>query len=249
MMNNDDYNITTDENGCIRNGLRADIMRCCMENKNLLAEKGSIYVGTGETIVKTGLDDDVEIAKTKALNPGSSGELLMVKDGKLGYSKLTEVNFAYNYSGIVAGDVGNGSHPVSVVYNCLKPNLYTTISSTFSSGVCEVSVPVDFTMIHVSIERSDNAFLNRTNWEIDFGFLYRDPDIDITLFSATMFPVNWGDQFVLPTRNREAKFLYIKVESAPDFLSTGRIKFTIGGPGISHVSNVESSSLSLKVFS
>lgn len=245
-MNNDDYNITTDENGCIRNGLRADIMRCCMENKNLLAVKGSIYVGTGETIVKTGPGDDIEIAKTKALNPGNSGELLMVKDGKLGYFKLTEVNFAYNSSGIVAGDVGNGSHPVSQVCNCLKPNLYTTISSTFSSGVCEVSVPVDFTMIHVSIERSDNAFLNRTIWNIDFGFLYHDPSINMSLFSATMFPVNWGDRLFITTTTKYGNYVYIKVESGQD---TGRLKFTLGGPGIYDISNILSSSLSLKVFS
>lgn len=39
----------TDAQGYIKSGLRADIMRKMMENKNLLKTKGSIYVGTGDS--------------------------------------------------------------------------------------------------------------------------------------------------------------------------------------------------------
>ena len=55
----------TDENNRISAGLRADVMRSAMENKELLAAKGSIYVGTGQTVSVGG----VAIPKTEALNP------------------------------------------------------------------------------------------------------------------------------------------------------------------------------------
>ena len=62
---------TIDSNNCIPTGLRADIMRSSMENKNLLSKKGSIYVGTGETVTVGG----EKIYKTKALELGSSGQV------------------------------------------------------------------------------------------------------------------------------------------------------------------------------
>lgn len=80
---------TIDSNNCIPTGLRADIMRSSMENKNLLSKKGSIYVGTGETVTVGG----EKIYKTKALELGSSGQVLIVKDGELKYSTLTNENF------------------------------------------------------------------------------------------------------------------------------------------------------------
>lgn len=75
---------TIDSNNCIPRGLRVDIMRCSMENKNLLSKKGSIYVGTGESITVGG----EKIYKTKALEPGLDGEVLQVKNGDLGYDKI-----------------------------------------------------------------------------------------------------------------------------------------------------------------
>ena len=80
---------TIDSNNCIPTGLRADIMRSSMENKNLLSKKGSIYVGTGETVTVGG----EKIYKTKALELGSSGQVLIVKDGELKYSTLTNESF------------------------------------------------------------------------------------------------------------------------------------------------------------
>lgn len=49
----------TDGNGCIKSGLRADLMRKSMENKNIL-KKNSIYVGSGngKTAVLTPLSSD-----------------------------------------------------------------------------------------------------------------------------------------------------------------------------------------------
>lgn len=81
---------TIDSNNCIPSGLRADIMRSSMENKNLLAKKGSIYVGTGESMTVGG----ETVYKTKALNIGNNGEILQVKNGDLGYGKIQNENFS-----------------------------------------------------------------------------------------------------------------------------------------------------------
>lgn len=79
----------TDDNNCIQPGLRADIMRSSMENKNLLAKKGSIYVGTGKTQTVGGQT----IPTTEALQIGSNNEVLRVEDGNLKYGKLINGNF------------------------------------------------------------------------------------------------------------------------------------------------------------
>ena len=65
----------------IENGLRADIMRKRMEDKNTLKNKGSLYVGTGnkETI------ETKDTYETKELSKGNSGEILIClsSDGTL----------------------------------------------------------------------------------------------------------------------------------------------------------------------
>ena len=87
-----------DDNNCIPSGLRADIMRHSMENKNLLSAKGSIYVGTGETVTVGG----EKIYKTRVLQLGSEGELLTNINGTLQYSKLINEHFdsTLNYSNL-----------------------------------------------------------------------------------------------------------------------------------------------------
>lgn len=71
-------------------GLRADIMRCSMENKNLLQTKGAIYVGTGEVLqLGDGNDSDITVAKTEALDPGTNGyPLVSLGENGVGYQKL-----------------------------------------------------------------------------------------------------------------------------------------------------------------
>ena len=54
-------------------GLRADIMRKAMETKDLLKNKGSIYVGTGETPETV---EGYDLYKTEALELGTNGYLL-----------------------------------------------------------------------------------------------------------------------------------------------------------------------------
>lgn len=72
-------NITSgsnDEKGCIASGLALKAMRLAMENKDLLAEAGSMYVGTGETntiniTMEDGTVEQFNVPRTIAVEPKS----------------------------------------------------------------------------------------------------------------------------------------------------------------------------------
>lgn len=79
-----------DSNNCIPSGLRVDIMRSSMENKNLLTARGSTYVGTGEYRTEGG----EKIYKTKALALGLNESFLQAQNNDLTFSKvLSPQNF------------------------------------------------------------------------------------------------------------------------------------------------------------
>ena len=59
----------------IENGLRADIMRKRMEDKNTLQHKGSLYVGTGNSES----EDNKITYETEEFVKGNSGEVLLCK--------------------------------------------------------------------------------------------------------------------------------------------------------------------------
>lgn len=228
-----DYDITTDENGCIKNGLRADIMRCCMENKNLLAENGSIYVGTGEKIViGDGTPNRITIAKTAALSPGEYGEVLMIKDGELCYSKLSEINFHYDPSGIVDGNgysyLGSDrSKPAKCCYS-LKKNLYTEQTEGFTGKTCSVTIPITTRLIYVSLFSRSIAV-----GTVDFGFF----DIDftnMTFTSFTLFPNNYSDYL---NKNfspySSGTYIYLRLAAEPITSDSVSLTFYAEGPGAS----------------
>ena len=76
--------------GIIPNNTPAQSFRQSVENKNLLAEKGSIYVGTGNANTDGS-------AKTTALAAGDLNTVLQVGEGKtLQYGKLTTDNIDQN---------------------------------------------------------------------------------------------------------------------------------------------------------
>ena len=78
------------ENGIIPNNTSAQSFRQSVENKNLLAAKGSIYVGTGDV----NADDS---AITAALAAGDLNTVLQVGEGKtLKYGKITTDNIDQN---------------------------------------------------------------------------------------------------------------------------------------------------------
>lgn len=54
-----------DTNNIIPNGLRADVMRNKMENKDALKEDGYIYIGTGNKIKIEADENTYEIPETK----------------------------------------------------------------------------------------------------------------------------------------------------------------------------------------
>ena len=74
-------NITSgsnDEKGCIASGLALKAMRLAMENKDLLAEAGSMYVGTGGTntiniTMEDGTVEQFKVPITIAVKPPSGG--------------------------------------------------------------------------------------------------------------------------------------------------------------------------------
>lgn len=61
---------------CILNNLRADVMRKSIENKNLLAKKGSMYVGTGNMETISIGDDTYIIPITAELSTQDQGQIL-----------------------------------------------------------------------------------------------------------------------------------------------------------------------------
>ena len=86
--------MSLNENGIIPNNTAAKIFRQSVENKNLLAEKGSIYVGTGEHI---DVNDNESPFTTAALPAGDLNTVLQVGEGKtLKYGKLTTDNIDQN---------------------------------------------------------------------------------------------------------------------------------------------------------
>ena len=82
------------ENGIIPNNTPAQSFRQSVENKNLLATKGSIYIGTGNANTNDGS------AITAALAAGDVNTVLqVVQDGEgktLQYGKLTKDNIDQN---------------------------------------------------------------------------------------------------------------------------------------------------------
>ena len=78
------------ENGIIPNNTPAQSFRQSVENKNLLAAKGSIYIGTGDANTDGS-------AITAALAAGDANTVLQVGEGKtLQYGKLTTDNIDQN---------------------------------------------------------------------------------------------------------------------------------------------------------
>ena len=121
-----------DTNNIIPNGLRADVMRNKMENKDALKEDGYIYIGTGNKIkieadgntyeipVTTGMHISKAITKygANALNPisiSSKDDLVNTKDGTL--TELAKKSFVYTVSNSVKlqdADAANNKEEVII---------------------------------------------------------------------------------------------------------------------------------------
>jgi len=99
----------TDSNGFIKSGLSSNLMRLSAENKNLLVQRGSLYIGTGTfQTIKCG-NETARIYNTSVLNPltVAPAVLTVIAPEILGWSRsLSNSNFYSQYSGVM--------YPISV---------------------------------------------------------------------------------------------------------------------------------------
>ena len=67
----------TDSNGCLKTGMRADILRTSLETKNILQEKGAIYIGTGSTVSLLSKDGQIDVYKTSFVPRGRNNDTVL----------------------------------------------------------------------------------------------------------------------------------------------------------------------------
>lgn len=68
----------TDSNGCLKTGMRADILRTSLETKNILQEKGAIYIGTGSTAFPiSSKDGRIDVCKTSYVPRGRDSDTVL----------------------------------------------------------------------------------------------------------------------------------------------------------------------------
>ena len=86
------------ENGYIPNNLYGNEMRLSMENKNLLAQRGALYVGTGKTIEIVTPEGTQNGAMTSVLNRPTDDNMVLVTipettegNNGLGYKKMGDL--------------------------------------------------------------------------------------------------------------------------------------------------------------
>lgn len=106
-----------ENDGIFPNARRADVMRHSMENKNLLAQKGSLYVGkginhsvnsssdnvanTGALNISNGKENDAIIVTNASADLGLEYRLL--SDLEVGKSNKVKVNVGSGVTGITSG--------------------------------------------------------------------------------------------------------------------------------------------------
>ena len=89
----------------IPNGLPGEAMRKSMENKNILKEKGSLYVGTGAVETVEILGDNYLIAQTGKLTPGSDDMVLVADSTNSNGLGLSYKNVEDIIGGVVRYDI------------------------------------------------------------------------------------------------------------------------------------------------
>ena len=108
-------------------GLRGDVMRSMMEDKNTLTAKGGLYVGSGTTTTVGG----TTIRNTEQLVPGTAGYPLVSKGSNgIGYQKLGADGIADG--AIQARHIQDGAIPAAKV-GSLPASKISDLSVSYNS--------------------------------------------------------------------------------------------------------------------
>lgn len=116
--------------------LPAEVMRKSMENKNLLTDKGSIYVGTGETETIAIEDDNYIVAKTAVLSPTgmNDGAILACNaENGLGFKNAGESGFLTYLTDQTWQD-GERDKALSNLFEGLSATQQTQVRSWLNAG-------------------------------------------------------------------------------------------------------------------
>lgn len=128
-------NLIDKTTGVIPDNQWANVMRCSMENKNLLAKKGALYIGTGDTTELTvpgeGNDGKQQVAITDVLLPGEENEFLSVGPDDTANQKL-------RYRKLLESDIPD------ISYTKIKDNIPFTKISGFPTKVENVEATDDY---------------------------------------------------------------------------------------------------------
>ena len=116
-----------DENGYIKNGMRADVFRMSIENKNILSHFNSMYVGTGESESVTVSGVNYSLPKTAELRVGTSGDVLLCNgssENGLSFGKISPSSFATNivYNTKASKSMSAGASSLAQVANVATYN-------------------------------------------------------------------------------------------------------------------------------
>ena len=170
--------------GTIPAGLRADIMRTSMENKNTLRDIGALYVGTGTKTSITAGEESYEIPVTAALTPGTINYPLVSNGPGAGieYRQLTPEGFSLNNNRTTIGNGvtlsaadGQFNHLYYVVAEYTDGNVFSPVFYINSNTLGNIYVPTGsnthFT-IHM-VDSSGNITLTIEDSNPTVAYLYR----------------------------------------------------------------------------
>lgn len=177
--------IPKDSNNCIRNGLRADIMRKSIENKNLLSQKGSMYVGTG-TVVSTVIGGDTfNIPITAELSTQEQGQILadtvLVCQSSapcgLQYQKITpdQVEHPYSSGNLVSYPINTTRAQNAEEADTADYALYVTYTNSTKTETVESKLSnLEKDIYETSIPRTTFSFNNVVIGDVSVSSLYKE---------------------------------------------------------------------------
>lgn len=174
------YSDMIDSNNVIPNSKPAAPMRMSMENKNLLATKGAIYVGTGTTNTTTinvvdsanvSSTDTYSIAKTAALTPGDDGAVLEAdSDSDYGLRWRVKQGVGTFTADSWESNADNSTNWLGVYYTSVTSTEAPILASTTSSSRVTAQLMMD----------SDNSY-------VEGNIIYSASNKTLTVYSNVKY--------------------------------------------------------------